>query len=64
MKKDNINEKFIQPPPETNLAQVKNENLILDKKDNEPKLIIEKPLEEVNLKHNTKKFGKNPAEFK
>lgn len=64
MKKDNINEKFIQPPPETNLAQVKNENLILDKKDNKPKLIIEKPLEEVNLKQNTKTFGKNPAEVK
>ncbi|MDE5774707.1 MAG: acyltransferase [Malacoplasma sp.] len=64
MKKDNINEKFIQPPPENNLAQIKNENLILDKKEDEPKLLIEKPLEEVNLKQNTKTFGKNPVEVK
>ncbi|MDE6563177.1 MAG: hypothetical protein K2J98_02730, partial [Malacoplasma sp.] len=60
MKKENLNEKIIQPPSENNLAQVKNENLILDKKENH----ASKPLEEVELKQNTKTFGKNPPEVK
>ncbi len=64
MKKENTTEKNTYPLNKNDLSKIKNENLILDKK--ESNLIENKPskIEEVNLKQNTTTFGKNPSEVK